>query len=238
MRSSYAPDRIQTNFEQIRAIAPAAVILRTDQRLRPGPGQFTAQIAKASRRQNIDLGESAEHPHAGAVRALGQFFGVSEPQAVTLFRSIHEVASLNSRGAWCLQPANEATASTATPHPFVQELIEALGDCMPDAGRIEADVYLQPTTMGHERRRTFLRIRDRKGGELAALDTAHIAMHLQAAIHAKGEHTAINLARLDHWAVQMGVDKDSMPFVLHDLHGLFAQGAIRSIEFESGKVEC
>lgn len=236
---SYPPDVVADTLALIREAAPQAAVLHTDYKYshqRRGT-LLAAKIHKSTKHQQLELLEPGTL-NPGAVKALGLFFGLNAVVAEDMYLAIDRVARLNARGSWCISPANEPTIDGEVARkPFVAKLIDSLRQNIPDAALIQAELYSQPTPMGHSRRCVFLRIFDRAGGEMAALDTRHFAVHLQAVGMGTGTHLQANLERAQFWAGQLGVaELDDMAFVLHDLKGLFADGALQRVDLVNGQV--
>jgi hypothetical protein len=236
---SYPPDVVAGALTLIREAAPQAAVLHTDYKYshQRRSTLLRAKLHKSTKHQELELLEEGQL-NPGAVKALGVFFGLSTSIAEDMYLAIDRVARLNARGSWCISPANEPTVDGNVAHkPFVSELIDSLQANIPDAGVIQAEIYSQPTPMGHARRRVFLRIFDRAVGEMAALDTSHFAVHIQAVGMGLGSHLQQNLERARFWAEQLGVaDVDDMAFVLHDLKGLFADGNLQRVDLINRQV--
>lgn len=236
---SYSPDVVANAMTLIRDAAPQAVVLHTDYKYshqRRGT-LLRARLHKNTKHQELELLEEGQL-NPGAVKALGIFFGLNAPVAEDMYLAIDRVARVNARGSWCISPVNEPTLdSDVARKRFVAERIDSLTANIPDAGVIQAEIYSQPSPMGHARRRVFLRIFDRAGGEMAALDTSHFAVHLQAVGFGVGTHLKQNLERAQFWAGQLGVaDLDDMAFVFHDLKGLFADGGLQRVDLVTRQV--
>lgn len=231
-------DAIATHQSTIAKLAREAVILRTDFRV-DEHGQFVggAQLEKAFKRQRLALPRTPTRAvHGPTAACIRTFFGISDPAAAEIYFAVVELARMNPRGAWCLRPAEPdvITIDTRPKARFLDDLVIALAQSMPAVGRIEADSFHQPTSRGHMTRRTFLRAYGLNGAQVAAIDTAAIPKHIRSMVLNGEDHQDINRQRLKDWAIQLAIDVDEMPMILHDLHGLFFKAGLNYVDLGSG----
>lgn len=233
---TYTIAHFENLFSQIRRLAPALSIIRTDfSPAHDGLGELReVTFDKAPKRDTIRLGRSGT-ARAGSIARLGTFFGLAPEQASDLYELAEQLHASNPVGSWCLAPSSLPTpirlvAGTKNAHAFVDQVIEDVSEILPTIQSIQVVSAIQPLAQGHARRRVFVRFRAAGQREVAAIDTAHFSAHLDSLLVGANSHAVRNTARAQIWAKQLAVDIEDLPSLLHDLNLLCV--ALPTIEIQ------
>lgn len=233
MPQGYLRSDVDALLAEVRQMAPGLVYVATDATMRGG--RVIAILAKQTKRDRIELGYPTGGIPSGAVAKISVFLGISDGLAYRIADALRGLFALNPNGAWNFDSSEEGLEFVAGSH-FTQTLASSLHELLPEITRISAGNFQQGTSHGHERTRTFLSFIAAPGNEVAAIDGAYIGKHIEAHAAPRGDHTHVNLNRSLIWANQLGADLEDMPFVLHDLHGLFIQARVQAVDLLTNQV--
>jgi hypothetical protein len=220
---TYATAHIENLFSQMRHLAPALSVVRTDYSpARDGFGDLReVTFDKAPRRDTIRLTKSPTG-RAGAIARIATFFGLAADQALQLYELAEQLHATNPVGSWCLAPSALPQAlrlglDKPNAHTYIDDVVADVSEVLPAIQSIQVVSSMQPLPQGHTRRRVFLRFRAEGRKEAAALDTAHFAAHLDSLLVGANSHSDRNNQRAQAWADQLGIAFEDLPSLLHDL---------------------
>lgn len=240
----YLLSAVNSILGQIHAIAPDLTIIRTDRLAETEFLECRDEVVLEAGTRKVSVERSLVPSSIDAsVRKISKTHSISRQAAGELVKLTYELGLLNPRGHWVLgQPTEESEqqhptiAAEQVQHPLFSDVVEDLREALPDCSEIIARSVRQGMAAGHVKRRVFLRLMGHDGHELAALDAAHLAAHIESVMTGIGHHALRNQQRARGWAFQLGMAPEEIAAVMHDLLLVFAHLPVERLALNSAPI--